>query len=123
MSNSTSKHIYEAWHDENNSEKCQDCMNLEEEKDFWKECYNGKHSKPSDCPTYYDGCNCGGSLVEENMSLLESMNEMKKLLKVIYEADALNSWTHDGGDEGEESIYSSLRNVYQKYKLKKMIMK
>jgi hypothetical protein len=37
-------------------------MPPEEEIDFWRECYNGEHGSPEDCPTWYDWCNCGGTM-------------------------------------------------------------
>jgi hypothetical protein len=44
---------------------CKDCMEPQEEIDFWQECYNGEHTSPADCPTWYDWCNCGVTMSNE----------------------------------------------------------
>ena len=64
-----------------NKLRCQDCMTVEEEIDFWQECYHGNHKNLEDCPTYYDGCNCGGAIVEERDILLEKLNKMSKKIE------------------------------------------
>lgn len=51
--------------------KCPDCMDAEQEIDLWFECYMGKHNNAADCPTWYDGCNCGASMAKE-IELLKS---------------------------------------------------
>lgn len=113
-----SKHVKECWSEcKDNESKCVNCLTTEEELEFWKECYNGLHNSPDDCPTYYDGCNCGGALVQEVERLEKENEELKKVLKVIYEADALSSWAHHSDDDDLLSIASMLRGVYRKYRL------
>ena len=56
-------------------------MTAEEEIDFWQECFHGNHKNLEDCPTYYDGCNCGGAIVEERDILLEKLNKMSKKIE------------------------------------------
>lgn len=59
--------------------KCVDCMDPEEEVEFWRECYQGAHKGPEDCPTYYDGCNCGGKLANEVEWLLARCKTLREL--------------------------------------------
>jgi len=57
---------------------CEECMSPQEEIEFWKECYHGDHGfNYEECPTFYDGCNCGGSLAKENEFLLDKVKELK----------------------------------------------
>jgi len=49
-------------------------MSPEEEIDFWRECYNGEHSSPENCPSWYDWCNCGGTMANE----IEYLGGVKK---------------------------------------------
>jgi transposase-like protein len=64
-----------------NKGRCSECMSPIEEIDFWRECYNGKHNDPADCPTWYDWCNCGGTMFEEIERLHEQNKEMKQELE------------------------------------------
>lgn len=65
----------------NTDERCPECMTLQEEVDFWHECYNGKHSSPEDCPTWYDWCNCGVTLFETIEHLQGVRDGLKRELK------------------------------------------
>ena len=74
--------------------RCPECMEPQDEIDFWEECYNGKHNNPADCPTWYDWCNCGGTMFEENERLYKQNKEMKELLKMfIHKSENLKSPT------------------------------
>lgn len=61
--------------------RCEECMDAETEIDFWHECYNGKHNKPEDCPTWYDWCNCGVTMFEDIEYLLGQVDRLKRELK------------------------------------------
>lgn len=94
--------------------QCEDCLTIEEERDFWKECYTGSHHSPEDCPTYYDGCNCAGTIGPE-LDRVSSLNmAAARVIKAIYESDALNSWAYSN-DDGP-SIAEELRTVYNAFK-------
>jgi len=74
--------------------RCPECMEPQDEIDFWEECYNGKHNNPTDCPTWYDWCNCGGPMFEENERLYKQNKEMKELLNMfIHKSENLKSPT------------------------------
>lgn len=69
---------------------CEECMSPQEEIDFWQECYRANHNVPGgidNCPTYYNGCNCGGAMVEE----IEFWRNKAKELKDDPEFDATDA--------------------------------
>ena len=89
---------------------CEDCYTPAEERDFWREVANGSHNGPEDCPSYYDGCNCGGTLYEEVERLSAYNLKLAKVVVDIWETDALQGWAYEKGDE-ETSIADDLREV------------
>jgi len=109
--------------------RCLECMEPQDEIDFWHECYNGEHSDPADCPTWYDWCNCGVTMfneierlladrkgMAEDIKTLKAQNEeMKQLLKVIHETDCLSYWAYDAHDD-EESIADAVRKFAEESK-------
>ena len=109
--------------------RCPECMEPQAEIDFWEECYNGEHNSPTDCPTWYDWCNCGATMAnyiaylrgtidglkEDVRTLMAQNDEMKQLLKTIYETDCLRDWAYDKGDD-EESIADSVRKFVKESK-------
>ena len=66
---------------------CEECMSPQEEIDFWQECFQGEHKGPEDCPTYYDGCNCGGTMAKH----IEYWRNKAKELKDDPEFDATDA--------------------------------
>lgn len=110
--------------------RCEECMDAETEINFWHECYNGKHSKPEDCPTWYDWCNCGvtmseeieyligqrNGLREELLEIVEQNKEMKQLLKTILETDCLPHWAYERDVVDEESIAEMVRKFVKESK-------
>ena len=94
---------------------CEDCLTVEEERDFWKECYTGSHNGPDDCPTYYDGCNCAGTLGPELERVLGLNRAAARVMLMIHEADALQQWAYEG-DGDEPSIAEELRAVHNAFK-------
>ena len=94
--------------------RCPECMEPQDEIDFWEECYNGKHNNPADCPTWYDWCNCGGTMFDENERLYKQNKEMKELLKTIYETDCLRDWAFE--DDDGNSIADKVRKIVKESK-------
>jgi hypothetical protein len=98
-------------------------MEPQDEIDFWEECYNGEHNNPADCPTWYDWCNCGVTMfneierlladrkgmVEDIKTLKAQNEEMKQLLKTIYETDCLRDWAFE--DDDGNSIADKVRKI------------
>jgi len=108
--------------------RCLECMEPQAEIDFWHECYNGEHNDPADCPTWYDWCNCGGTMgneierlladrkgMTEDINTLKAQNEeMKQLLKTIYETDCLRDWAFE--DDDGNSIVDKVRKIVKESK-------
>ena len=58
--------------------RCPECMDPEQEIDFWRECYQGEHGSPAECPTWYDWCNCGGTMDATITYLKQKLREQKE---------------------------------------------
>lgn len=80
---------------------CQDCMDLQDEINYWYMCYNANHQNPNACPTYYNGCNCGGAMTEEIFSLEKKRVLLAEAIDSFIEVAqlAINSKRNKGGQQ------------------------
>jgi len=90
---------------------CPDCMSTDQEIEFWKECYQGDHGfNYEECPTFYDGCNCGGALASENEYLLAKVKELKDTPELDATDAAHPAWWR-GNDYGVLQTVSIVNKI------------
>lgn len=76
-------------------------MDYKEEASYWLDCYIGNHQNPNDCPTYYNGCNCGGAMAEEISLLKKKLLLLEEAAEGFVEVSqaAINSKRQKGGQQ------------------------